>query len=43
MKAFVNSIKKKKNYPHSFRDEFEILQILDLIETSSKSGRKLTT
>ena len=42
MKAFINSIKKKKKYPHSFKDELEILQILDLIETSSKKGKKLS-
>ncbi len=42
MKSFVNSIKKKKKYPHSFKDELEILQILDLIEISSKKGKKLS-
>ena len=41
MRSFVNSIKKKQKYPHSFKDELEILQILDLIETSSKKGKKL--
>jgi len=41
MRAFIESIKKRKKYPHSFKDEFEILQILDLIEASSKKGKKL--
>ena len=42
MKSFINSIKKKQKYPHSFKDELEILQILDLIEISSKKGKKLS-
>ena len=42
MRTFIESVKKKKKYPHSFRDELEILKILNLIETSSKNGRKLT-
>lgn len=41
MNAFINSIKKKQKYPHTFKDELEILRILDLIEKSSKNGKKL--
>ena len=41
MKYFVKCIKKKEKHFYSFKDELEILQILDLIESSSKKGKKL--
>ena len=41
MKAFINSIKKKKKYLHSFIDELEILQILDAIEISARTSRRI--
>ena len=42
MKYFIKCMKKKEKYPYSFKDELEILQILDLIESSSKKGKKLS-
>jgi len=41
IKLFMNTIKGKAHYPQSFRDELKILKILDLIETSSKTGKKI--
>ncbi len=41
MKAFIHAIKQKKKYPHSLRDELKILKILDSIEKSNKTGKKI--
>jgi predicted dehydrogenase len=41
IKYFIKCIKKKEKYFYSFKDELEILKILDLIESSSKKGKKL--
>ena len=41
MNSFVSAIKKKKKYPHTFKDELELLKILDLVEKSNKIGKKL--
>ena len=41
MRYFVKCIKNKEKQNYSFKDELEILQILDLIENSSKKAKKL--
>jgi len=42
MKAFVDAIKKKKQYLHPLNDELKILKILDAIEQSNKNRKKIT-
>lgn len=41
--SFIGAIKRKKKYPHTFKDELELLKILDLVEKSNKIGKKLVT
>lgn len=41
MKNFLDAVKRKKKYPHSFSDELKILKILDGIEQSSKKEKKI--
>ncbi|MFZ0842920.1 MAG: hypothetical protein WAN80_03470, partial [Nitrosotalea sp.] len=41
MKNFLDAVKRKKKYPHSFSDELKILQVLDAIEQSSKKEKKI--
>ena len=42
IKNFLDAIKHRKKYPHSFQDELKILRILDAAEISSKKWRKIT-
>ena len=41
IEAFLNSIYKKKKYPHSFKEELKLLNVLDAIELSNKRGKKI--
>ena len=41
MKNFLDAVKRKKKYPHSFSDELKVLQVLDAIEQSSKKEKKI--
>ncbi len=36
MKNFLDAVKRKKKYFHSFQDELKILKVLDAIEESSR-------
>lgn len=40
MKNFIEVIERKKDYPYTFEEDFEILNILEKIENSSNSGTK---
>ena len=42
MKNFLTSIKQKKTSNYTFNDELKILQVLDAIELSNKTSRKIT-
>lgn len=41
MTSFIKAIKNKRRYPQSFDDELRILTTLDLIEESSKKGKRI--
>ncbi len=41
IKAFLDSITKKKKYPHSFKKELKLLEVLDAIELSNKKDKKI--
>ena len=41
IKTFLNTVKQKKKYPHSFNDELKLLKVLDAIELSNKKGKKV--
>jgi predicted dehydrogenase len=40
MRAVLNAIKKEKKYPYSMNDELKTLKTMDIIEQSSKKGKK---
>lgn len=41
IQSFIDAIEKKKKYPHTLRDELEILKTLDSIELSSMKEKKI--
>lgn len=41
LKTFLNSVKTRKNYPFSFKEELKILSVLDAIEKSSKVKKQI--
>ena len=41
IQTFLDTVTKKKNYPHSFKDELQLLKVLDAIELSNKKGKKI--
>lgn len=41
VKAFLDAIKKKKNYPHTFQENYNLLKILFALEKSSQTGRAI--
>ena len=41
MNSFMNAVLKKKKYPFLYEKELKILKILDSIEKSNKSGKKI--
>ncbi|MCV0430386.1 Gfo/Idh/MocA family oxidoreductase [Nitrosopumilus sp.] len=43
IKAFINAIKGLKKYPHTLKNELNLLNILDAIEKSNKTGKKIET
>jgi predicted dehydrogenase len=42
IKAFLDAIKGKKPYPHTFRENLGLLKTLFALEKSSKSGKRIT-
>jgi len=41
IKTFLDTVTKKKKYPHSFKDELKLLKVLDAVELSNKKGKKI--
>ena len=41
IKNFLNAIKNKRKYPHSFFEKLKIMQVLDAIEASNKKKKKI--
>jgi len=42
LKNFLFAVKHKKKYPFSLNQDLQILKVLDIIELSSKKGKKIT-
>ena len=41
MQSFIDAVKRRRKYPHSFHDELKILKVLDAIELSNKMKKRI--